>query len=479
MGIVRRRGALMCAYRACSGVAAPGVAWAHDDSIAIGPPLPPLPVSDDPAQSGRFGKPFSEPTDQRPGREHEVHHRRRRRDPLQARRRLAGDHARRADPLLERARGHRAGEALDRRRGREHRDPQRPDPRPDPARQGPPAALGAADARSTAAPTPAATTTTRSSPAATARPNNDGALFCSDLVFLPDGRVLATGGTSYYLDPEVADSGLGVSSSRGWRTRRIFDPKTNTWTQSGSMQIGRWYPSMVTLADGDLFVASGVTEAAQAGLPGAARSARGPTSPRPRPTTPRPAPGPTTAPPRSARCRSTPGCTCSRTARSTTTPAGSRSTRSASRTTWRSGTSPPPTTRGRRPGPTSGSPASAASTRRPAASRRSSTRSPTCGARRPGPRPGRDDPRVPGLDLLDDAAAGARRGRRLHEGELPDRRRRARLPGRQPGQLRRHLRQPDHHRRPAERRQRSRPSRPATSRGRAGIRPASCCRPAR
>lgn len=88
--------------------------------------------------------------------------------------------------------------------------------------------------------------------------DNDGALFCSDLVFLPDGRVLATGGTSYYLDPEVLDTGLGVSELEGLRNTRIFDPDTNTWTQAGSMNIGRWYPSVVTLASGDLFVASGV-----------------------------------------------------------------------------------------------------------------------------------------------------------------------------------------------------------------------------
>lgn len=88
--------------------------------------------------------------------------------------------------------------------------------------------------------------------------DNDGALFCSDLVFMPDGRVLATGGTSYYLDPEVADSGYGVSELEGLENTRIFDPRTSAWTQAASMKIGRWYPSLVTLASGDLFVASGV-----------------------------------------------------------------------------------------------------------------------------------------------------------------------------------------------------------------------------
>ena len=56
---------------------------------------------------------------------------------------------------------------------------------------------------------------------------NDGALFCSDLNFLADGRVLAAGGTAYYLDPEVGETGLGVSELEGLRNARIYDPKTN------------------------------------------------------------------------------------------------------------------------------------------------------------------------------------------------------------------------------------------------------------
>lgn len=88
--------------------------------------------------------------------------------------------------------------------------------------------------------------------------DNDGALFCSDLTFLPDGRVLAAGGTAYYHDPEIGDSGFGISELEGLRNARIYDPKTNEWTQTGSMGVGRWYPSLVTLPDGDIFVASGV-----------------------------------------------------------------------------------------------------------------------------------------------------------------------------------------------------------------------------
>lgn len=80
---------------------------------------------------------------------------------------------------------------------------------------------------------------------------NDGALFCADLVTLPDGRVLAVGGTQYYTE-------AGAAELEGLPNARLFDPATNTWSQTGSMNRGRWYPTLVTLADGDIFVASGV-----------------------------------------------------------------------------------------------------------------------------------------------------------------------------------------------------------------------------
>lgn len=80
---------------------------------------------------------------------------------------------------------------------------------------------------------------------------NDGALFCADLNHLPDGRLLATGGTSYYDE-------AGSAELEGLANARIYDPASNTWTQTGSMKHGRWYPTMLTLGNGDIFVASGV-----------------------------------------------------------------------------------------------------------------------------------------------------------------------------------------------------------------------------
>lgn len=88
---------------------------------------------------------------------------------------------------------------------------------------------------------------------------SDASLFCSDQKLLHDGRVLAVGGTNYYAEPGV-DERLGVAELEGIRNTRIFDPATNQWTKAPDMHYGRWYPSMVTLANGDLFVASGVTK---------------------------------------------------------------------------------------------------------------------------------------------------------------------------------------------------------------------------
>lgn len=117
---------------------------------------------------------------------------------------------------------------------------------------------------------------------------NDGALFCADVIQLADGRIMAVGGTDYYTEPSLGSvfpqardvlgsidteiplpsnfgeisvpNDIGVVELEGLKDARIFNPEDNSWTQTGHMKHGRWYPSMVTLADGDVFVASGVTK---------------------------------------------------------------------------------------------------------------------------------------------------------------------------------------------------------------------------
>jgi hypothetical protein len=89
---------------------------------------------------------------------------------------------------------------------------------------------------------------------------NDGDLFCADQVQLTDGRIIAVGGTDYYNDPSIPGTDFGIVELEGLRNARIYDPGTNQWTQSGSMHYGRWYPSLVTLPDGKIIVASGVSK---------------------------------------------------------------------------------------------------------------------------------------------------------------------------------------------------------------------------
>ncbi|HEY1058105.1 MAG TPA: galactose oxidase-like domain-containing protein [Limnobacter sp.] len=88
----------------------------------------------------------------------------------------------------------------------------------------------------------------------------DGALFCADVAMLADGRILAVGGTSYYSEPGSNALGYGLTELEGLRNSRAYNPNTNRWTQMADMNFGRWYPSLVTLSDSKIFVASGVTK---------------------------------------------------------------------------------------------------------------------------------------------------------------------------------------------------------------------------
>lgn len=71
-------------------------------------------------------------------------------------------------------------------------------------------------------------------------------LFCVGHSVLPDGRVLAAGGTS------------GYAPDRGLSTTVIFDPMSEKFTKIASMNSGRWYPTFVTLGSGRVFCASGI-----------------------------------------------------------------------------------------------------------------------------------------------------------------------------------------------------------------------------
>ncbi len=73
-------------------------------------------------------------------------------------------------------------------------------------------------------------------------------LFCNAMSFLPDGRILTTGGNLQY------------NPFRGIRTTTVFDPITQQFSQLQDMARGRWYPSNLALADGRTMTFSGWLE---------------------------------------------------------------------------------------------------------------------------------------------------------------------------------------------------------------------------
>lgn len=76
-------------------------------------------------------------------------------------------------------------------------------------------------------------------------------LWCGGHTFLPNGKLLFVGGTSYY--PPVPDPFYG-----GLKEAFLFDPFTETWERLGDMQVGRWYPTLVRLADDRVLTLSGL-----------------------------------------------------------------------------------------------------------------------------------------------------------------------------------------------------------------------------
>ena len=83
-------------------------------------------------------------------------------------------------------------------------------------------------------------------------------VFCSGQSLLPDGRVLAAGGTLAYPDEQTG------TSFKGLDLLFLFDPWTERWSIAGRMRHGRWYPSQVELADGRIAILAGLDETGSA-----------------------------------------------------------------------------------------------------------------------------------------------------------------------------------------------------------------------
>ena len=77
-------------------------------------------------------------------------------------------------------------------------------------------------------------------------PEGNCELFCGGHTFLADGRLLVAGGHN-----EALGNNWGLSQAS------IFDASTSTWQSVAPMAFERWYPTLVTLADGDVVALSG------------------------------------------------------------------------------------------------------------------------------------------------------------------------------------------------------------------------------
>ncbi|GAA3368581.1 hypothetical protein GCM10020367_07530 [Streptomyces sannanensis] len=72
--------------------------------------------------------------------------------------------------------------------------------------------------------------------------------FCSGHSFLPNGMLGVFGGN------------LGGNGGTGAKLSLVFDPWTETWAMNEDLVVGRWYPSVVTGADGRQIIMSGQSE---------------------------------------------------------------------------------------------------------------------------------------------------------------------------------------------------------------------------
>jgi Domain of unknown function (DUF1929)/F5/8 type C domain len=87
--------------------------------------------------------------------------------------------------------------------------------------------------------------------------NTNTNLFCSGHSFLPDGRLLVSGGHDKNSHHPFSE-GLGARGLNIFDHMKTFIPGANPWhTHSVGMSFGRWYPYNVTLANGNVLIAGG------------------------------------------------------------------------------------------------------------------------------------------------------------------------------------------------------------------------------
>ena len=88
-------------------------------------------------------------------------------------------------------------------------------------------------------------------------------LFCCGHAFLPDGRLLASGGTEQY-DPFFGlQQAVSFDPHAGPPAPASPSGTTGAWTAEPDMVGGRWYPTLVALQDGRVLALSGLDETSQ------------------------------------------------------------------------------------------------------------------------------------------------------------------------------------------------------------------------
>jgi hypothetical protein len=84
-----------------------------------------------------------------------------------------------------------------------------------------------------------------------------GDIFCAGQVVMADGRALIAGGT-YRYDHTI--QGVPAPPFSGLEQCYMFDPEAETWTRTEDMANGRWYPTLLQLADDRVIAMAGLTK---------------------------------------------------------------------------------------------------------------------------------------------------------------------------------------------------------------------------
>ncbi len=85
-----------------------------------------------------------------------------------------------------------------------------------------------------------------------------GDVFCSGHTLMADGQLLVAGGTYRYDNPLFGK--VSFPPFRGLDQSYLFDPATESWRRGPDMADGRWYPSLIQLADNSVLAFAGLTE---------------------------------------------------------------------------------------------------------------------------------------------------------------------------------------------------------------------------